>query len=47
MDCKLYKKIGSIIIGDTSAATEKEDIIGLWHMRLRHMSDEVFKSYTK
>ena len=26
-----------IIIGDASAATEKEDTIRLWHMRLRHM----------
>jgi len=34
----LYKMIGSIIVGDVLAATEKEDITRLWHMRLEHMS---------
>jgi len=35
----LYKLTGSIIIGDASVATEKEDITRLWHMRLGHMSE--------
>jgi len=35
----LYKLIGSIIIGDASAATEKKDTIRLWHMCLGHMSE--------
>ena len=35
----LYKLIGSIIIGDASTATEKEDNIRVWHMRLGHMSE--------
>jgi len=43
----LHNLIGSIIIGDASAATEKEDTTRLWHMRLGHMSERVFKSYTK
>jgi len=34
----LYKS-GSIIIGDASATTEKEDTIMLWHMSLGHMSE--------
>jgi len=34
----LYKLTGSIIIGDASAAIEKEDTTRLWHMRLGHMS---------
>ena len=34
----LYKMTGSIIIGDASTATQKEDTIRLWHMRLEHMS---------
>jgi len=35
----LYKVIGSVIIGDASIVTEKEDTTRLWHMRLRHMSE--------
>jgi len=35
----LYKLTGSIIIGDASAATEKEDTTKLWLMCLRHMSE--------
>ena len=35
----LYKLIGSIVIGDTSAVTEKEDTTRLWRMRLGHMSE--------
>ena len=35
----LYKLIGSVIVGDTSAATEKAYTTRLWHMRLRHMSE--------
>jgi len=34
----LFKLTGNIIVGDASAATEKEDTIRLWHMRLGHMS---------
>jgi len=34
----LYKLIGSIIISDTSAATEKENTTRLWYMRLGHIS---------
>ena len=34
----LYKMIESIIVGDASAATEKEDTIRLWHICLGHMS---------
>jgi len=34
----MYKLAGSIIVGDTLAATEKEDTTRLWHMRLGHMS---------
>jgi len=36
----LYKMKESIIIGDASAATEKEDTSKLWHMRLGHMSEQ-------
>ena len=43
----LYKLTGSIIVGDASAATEKEDTIRLYHMDFKHMSDEVFKHYIK
>jgi len=35
----LYKMTRSIIVGDASAATEKEDTTRLWHMHLRHMSE--------
>jgi len=35
----LYKVIGSVLIGDASVVTEKEDTIKLWHMRLEHMSE--------
>jgi len=34
----LYKMIGSVIVGDPSAATKKEDSKRLWHMRFGHMS---------
>ena len=36
----LYKLTGNIIIGNASAATEKEDTIRFWHMRLGHMSEQ-------
>ena len=36
---KLYKLTGSIIVGDASAAIEKEDTTRLWHMHLGHMSE--------
>jgi len=35
----LYKLTGSIIIGDASTATEKEDTTILWHTRLGHISE--------
>ena len=35
----LYKVIGSVVIGNASVATEKEDTTRLWLMRLRHMSE--------
>jgi len=35
----LYNLTGSIIVGDTSAAIEKEDTTRFWHMRLGHMSE--------
>ena len=35
----LYKMLGSIIVGDASIITEKEDTTRLWHMRLGHMSE--------
>ena len=35
----LYKLTVSIIIGDASAATEKEDTTRLWHIYLGHMSE--------
>jgi len=42
-DCKLYKVTESIIIGDASAATEKDDTIRLWHMPLGYMSERVIQ----
>ena len=41
----LYKVIKSMVIGDASVATEKEDITRLWHICLGHMR-KVFKPYT-
>ena len=38
-NAKLYKMTGSIIVGDASAATEKDGTIRLWHMCLGHMSE--------
>jgi len=35
----LYKLIGSIIVSDASAATEKDDTTRFWHMRFRYMSE--------
>src|SRR3954464_14589736 len=35
----LYRMKGSIIAGDASAATEKDDATRLWHMRLGHISE--------
>ena len=35
----LYKLTRSIIIGDASAGTQKENTIRFWHMRLGHMSE--------
>ena len=43
----LYKLAGSIIIGDASAAIEKEDITRFWHMRLRHMSERGLQALHK
>ena len=34
----LYKMKRSIIVGDASSATTKEDTIRLWHTRLGHIS---------
>ena len=34
----LYRMKGSIIAGDASVSTEKEDTMRLWHMRLGHIS---------
>ena len=34
----LYKMKESIIVGDASAGTQKENTIRFWHMRLSHMS---------
>src|SRR3954471_18679510 len=34
----LYRMTRSIVIGDASAATEKEDATRLWRMRLGHIS---------
>ena len=39
----LYKLTRSIIVGDASTTTEKEDTIILWHMRLGHMSEQSFQ----
>ena len=38
MDRNFYKLTECIIIGDASAAIEKEDTTRLWHMCLGHMS---------
>src|SRR3954468_23155334 len=35
----LYRMKGSIIAGDASVSTEKEDTMRLWHMRLGHISE--------
>ena len=35
----LYRMKGSIIAGDASVSTEKEDTTRLWHMRLGHISE--------
>jgi len=43
----LYKLTGSIIIGDCSAAIEKEDTTRLWHMRLGYMSERDLQVLTK
>ena len=40
----LYKMTESIIVGDVSATTEKENTIRLWHMRLGHMSERVLQA---
>jgi len=32
----VYKLTESIIVGDASVTTEKEDTTRLWHMRLEH-----------
>ena len=39
----LYKLTGCIIVGDTSAATEKGDTTRLWPMHLGHMSERGFQ----
>ena len=41
----LYKLTGSIIVGEPSAATEKEDTTRLWHMR--HMSERGLQALHK
>jgi len=43
----LYKLTKSIIVGDASAATEKEDTKRLWHIHLGHMSERGLQAYTK
>ena len=43
----LYKLTGSIIIGDASAATEKENTTRLWHMRLGHISERGLQALHK
>ena len=43
----LYKMTGSVVVGDASTTTKKEDTIRLWHMHLGHMSEHGFKPYTK
>src|SRR4051812_48430507 len=35
----LYRMKGSIVVGDASVSTEKEDTTRLWHMRLGHISE--------
>ena len=35
----LYKMSGSIIVGDASLTTEKEDTTRFWYIRLGHMSE--------
>ena len=42
--CKLKE---DIIVGDALAATEKEDIIKFWHMRLWHMSERGLQALHK
>ena len=42
-----YKVTRSIIVGDALAATEKEDIIRFWHMRLWHMSERGLQALQK
>ena len=39
----LYKLTESIIVGDASAVTEKEDTTRLWRMRFGHMSERDFQ----
>ena len=43
----LYKLTGSIIIGDASIATDKEDTTRLWHMRLGHTSERDLEALPK
>ena len=39
----LYNLTESIIVGDASTVTEKEDSIRLWHIHLGHMSERGFQ----
>jgi len=43
----LYKLTGSIIVGDVSAAMEKENTTRLWHMCLRYMSERGLQALHK
>jgi len=43
----LYNLIGSIIVGDASVATEKEETTRNWHMRLGHMSERGLQALYK
>jgi len=43
----LYKLTGSIIVGEPSAAIEKEDTTRLWHTRLGHMSERGLQALHK
>ena len=43
----LYKLIGSFIVGDALATTEKKDTIRLWRMRLGHISERDLQALCK
>ena len=43
----LYKLTESIIVGDASVVTAKENTTRLWHMRLGHMNELGFQALHK